>query len=209
MAETPTTWTNPILVISDYFSPTSRRALKEEGFNYVDTTGNVRIELDSPALFLELEGANRSPTPSPNAATLKGATAGRLLRFLVDVRPPYRLSDIESATGINKGYLSRLLEALTSEGLITRPSRGPITDVDWPEGPPAPSQPGGPVPDQHGIHVHCSNIDRRSARRSSYGTIHRARRRDRICRRITLGPHCRSRVIPGLLRSPAIGRRPE
>ena len=125
--------TYPILVISDYFSPTSRRALKEEGFNYVDTTGNVRIELDSPALFLELEGANRSPTPSPNAATLKGATAGRLLRFLVDVRPPYRLSDIESATGINKGYLSRLLEALTSEGLITRPSRGPITDVDWPE----------------------------------------------------------------------------
>jgi hypothetical protein len=122
----------PILVISDYFSPRTRRALTEEGFNYVDTTGNVRINLPSPALFLELEGANRSSTPSPNA-TLKGATAGRLMRFLVDVRPPYRLSDIESATGINKGYLSRLLEALASEALITRASRGPVTDVDWPE----------------------------------------------------------------------------
>jgi hypothetical protein len=124
--------TYPILVISDYFSPRTRRALTEEGFNYVDTTGNVRIALDGPSLFLELEGANHLSTPTPNA-TLKGATAGRLMRFLVDVRPPYRLSDLEAVTGINKGYLSRLLEALTSEGLITRPSRGPVTDVDWPE----------------------------------------------------------------------------
>ena len=196
-------------MISDYFSPTTRRALKEESFWAPSTpTGNVRIKLDSPALFLELEGANRSPTPSPNAATLKGATAGRLMRFLVDVRPPYRLSDIESATGINKGYLSRLLEAVASEGLITRPSRGPVTDVDWPE-----------VLRRRASQVDLYRTNKAFtfiARTSIGGVLDdlrtapftRPRRPDRICRRITLWPRLRHPPHWPSTDS-AIGRRPE
>jgi hypothetical protein len=120
----------PILLVSNYLSPKSRETLITENINFIDLSGNVRIALDNNGIFIEFSARNPLPEVS-RAATLRGATAGRLIRFLVDVQPPYRILDLERATGINKGYVSRLLEALVDEGLIEREPRGPVTSVDW------------------------------------------------------------------------------
>jgi hypothetical protein len=124
----------PIVLISEYLSPRSRELLTAEDVGYIDLSGNVRLVIDYPGLFVESIGAERGPstTSAQASTTLRGALAGRLVRFLADVRPPYRVDDIASATGLSRGYISRLLEFLADEALITRAPRGPVLAIDWP-----------------------------------------------------------------------------
>lgn len=124
----------PILLVSPFLSPRSRELLAEEGISYLDLTGNVRLVMSHPALFVETTGAQRQSSKGDERRTagLKGANAGRIIRFLAEVAPPYRVLDIEAATGVSRGWISRTLDALVDEALIRREPRGPIEQVDWP-----------------------------------------------------------------------------
>jgi hypothetical protein len=121
----------PILVVAPWLSARTRERLAAEQVNYLDLTGNAWISLENPALFLQSTGALRSPEPSAprGLARLRGAKAGRLMRFLADVPPPYSLREIAAETGLTTGYASRLLEALDREALIERDARGPVRAV--------------------------------------------------------------------------------
>jgi len=124
----------PILLVSPFLSPRSRELLAEEDISYLDLTGNVRLVMSHPGLFVETTGAQRQPSKGEERRTagLKGANAGRIIRFLAEVAPPYRVLDIEAATGVSRGWISRTLDALVDEALIRREPRGPIEQVDWP-----------------------------------------------------------------------------
>jgi hypothetical protein len=130
--ETLATMTNTrFLVVSNWLSPQTRALLDGRGINYVDLTGNTLIRLDSPALYVRTDGATRDPQPGSRApARLRGAKAGRIVRFLCDVRPPYGIRELAAAANLNAGYLSRLVETLDREALVTRKNRGPIESVD-------------------------------------------------------------------------------
>jgi len=120
----------PLLVVAPWLSPRTRELLIGAGVNYVDLTGNARIALEFPALFIKTVGADRDPSPPERpAARVRGPKAGRLVRLLVDVSPPYGVRQIAEATKLNPGYTSRLLDTLDSEALIER-SRGRVTSVD-------------------------------------------------------------------------------
>jgi len=131
----------PILLVSSYLSPRTRELLTDEGISYLDLTGNVRLTMRYPAMFVETVGAQRQPRgqrPQPSA-TFAGPNAWRVIRFLVEVEPPYGVLDIERATGIedeankiSRGWVSRTLGALADEALIRREPRGPVEQVDWP-----------------------------------------------------------------------------
>src|SRR5690349_177330 len=121
----------PVLVVAPWLSPRTQELLVAEGVNYLDLTGNARLKLDNPALYLKSVGAQRSPAPaSRGQARLRGPKAGRLIRLLADVRPPYGVRDIAAAAHLNPGYVSRLLDALDREALIDRDPRGPVRSVD-------------------------------------------------------------------------------
>ena len=122
----------PILLIAPYIGPRVRDLLEEEDVSYVDLTGNVRISLNYPAIYIRTEGAQRNPSAGKTKAGLKGAKVGAVVRVLVDSRPPYAGADIARASNVTEGYVSRVLETLSDEGLIDRVSFGPVTDVDWP-----------------------------------------------------------------------------
>jgi DNA-binding transcriptional ArsR family regulator len=123
----------PLLVIAPWLSERTQALLAEEGINYLDLTGNALLRLDNPPFFLQTTGARRNPSPAERAgARLGGAKASRAIRLLLDVRPPYGVVEIAEATGLNRGYVSRLLEALYREGLIEREPRGPVESVDVP-----------------------------------------------------------------------------
>ena len=78
-------------------------------------------------------GADRDPSPPERPTTqVRGPKAGRLVRLLVDVDPPYGVKEISGATKLNPGYISRLLDTLDSEALIEQSSRGQVTSVDIP-----------------------------------------------------------------------------
>jgi hypothetical protein len=123
---------DPVLIAAPYLSPRTQERLRDAGFSYADLTGNVRLELTEPGLFIDTTGARENPDPSPrDRKSLKGAKAGRLVRALCDFRPPVGLRELARRAGVDPGYASRVVELLDREALVTRMPRGPITAVDW------------------------------------------------------------------------------
>lgn len=132
------------LVVARYLSPAQRERLQDAGLSYLDLTGNTRIVLDRPALFIEREGADQNPkAASTSARSLKGEQASRVVRALIDVKEPPGLRALAEIAGVDPGYSSRLLKLLASENLIerganqnghgrARSSEGAIRSVEWP-----------------------------------------------------------------------------
>lgn len=122
----------PVLIAAPFLSPRTQQRLSSCGFAYADFTGNVRLILSEPALFIETSGASEDPEPTPrDRKSLKGAKAGRLVRILCDFRPPVGLRELAKRAGVDPGYASRVVDFLEREALVTRTTRGPITSVDW------------------------------------------------------------------------------
>lgn len=121
----------PILVVAPWLSPRTRDLLAAEGINFLDLTGNALVRLENPALFIQSQGADRDPSPTPRGkARVRGPKAARLIRTLIDVRPPYGVRDLAEATGLAPGYISRLLDALDDDALLERSKRGQVESVD-------------------------------------------------------------------------------
>ena len=121
----------PILVVAPWLSRRTRDLLTAEGVNYLDLTGNARIKLDRPPLFVDSQGADRDPAPAQRGkARVRGPKAGRLVRTLVDVWPPYGVRELAESTGLAPGYVSRLLDALDDDALVERSKRGQVESVD-------------------------------------------------------------------------------
>ena len=90
----------PVLVVAPFLSPRTQERLRASGFGYADRTGNVRLTLSRPGLFIETSGASQDPEPSSrDRKSLKGAKAGRLIRALCDFRPPIGLRDLAKRAG--------------------------------------------------------------------------------------------------------------
>lgn len=121
----------PVLVVAPWLSARTRALLEERGLNYIDQTGNGYVALANPAVFIRTEGATRDPAPAERGrARVRGPKAGRLIRTLVDIRPPYGVRELAAAVGLAPGYVSRLLDALDAEALVERRPRGEIVRVD-------------------------------------------------------------------------------
>lgn len=120
----------PILLVAPYLGPRVRELLAEESISYLDLTGNTRISLEYPGLYVETEGARQDPRSTKPRSAIRGAKAGAVVRVLTDAAPPYTGADIARAAGVNEGYLSRILDTLVDEGLVDRERTG-VTRVDW------------------------------------------------------------------------------
>lgn len=120
------------LVVADWISPRARDLLRAGGTSYLDATGNSEIRLDEPAVYVRTTGADRNPTPKPAPGPrLRGPKAWALLRTLAEAPPPFGVRKLAEAVDVDPGYVSRVLRVLEDELLVTRPRRGPVTDVEW------------------------------------------------------------------------------
>ncbi len=123
----------PLLVVAPWISSRTQALLTREGINFIDLTGNARIKLENPALYISAVGAARNPQPMPRGqARVRGPKAARLIRLLIDVSPPYGVTEVAAATGLTQGYVSRLLDALDQDALVERTRRGRVQDADMP-----------------------------------------------------------------------------
>jgi hypothetical protein len=119
------------LVVAPFLGERTRERLDQVGVGYVDLTGNMRLSLDRPTVFIRTAGAERSPWRQGRAArALDGIKACRLVRALCDGTPPFGVRALAARAGTDPGYVSRLLEQLDREELIERTPRGPVTAVD-------------------------------------------------------------------------------
>jgi hypothetical protein len=123
------------IVISRYIAPRTRQMLTEAGVSYLDATGNLSFRIDRPAIFIATDGADSDPWRGPDRETrsLRGRPASRVVRALVDFRPPLGIRDLAGRSGASLGSTSRTVDFLDREALVEREGRGTITTVDWPD----------------------------------------------------------------------------
>lgn len=122
-----------LLLFAPFLSARARELLADAGASYIDATGNLRIVVRDPAIFLERRGADRDPDRKPRALrSLKGAAAGRVVRALCDFMPPYGVRTLAKTSSTPLGTVSRVVSFLEEEALLTRNEKKVITSVDWP-----------------------------------------------------------------------------
>ena len=120
------------LLVAPFLSPRTRELLAAAGISYGDSTGNLRLTIDSPALIIELSGATSSPWREDRPLkSLKGRAARRVVRALCDLRPPYSLWALAERCAAPVASVWRVVHLLDREALITRDPRGPVTHVQW------------------------------------------------------------------------------
>jgi hypothetical protein len=120
------------VVVSRFLSRSTRERLREAQLCYADLTGNLWLSLSTPGLFIEAQGAIKDPDRKARPArTLKGPRAGRVVRVLCDLRPPIGVRELAGRAVVDPGYASRVLKLLSSEALVQRDPKGPVTEVDW------------------------------------------------------------------------------
>ena len=122
----------PDIIAAKYLSREVRRRLAEAGIGFVDSTGNIRISLAEPGLFIEAAGADQDPDPRRRPSrSLAGPKAGCIVRALCSRSQPWGVRELASVTGTNAGYVSRLLNFLDREALVERETRGSARVPDW------------------------------------------------------------------------------
>lgn len=121
------------MVVARYLNPRTRERLEELGMNYADATGNLRVAIERPALFLRDVGAQRDPWRGPGRPRggFKGAVAARVVRALADFPPPMTVPELVERSRVSTGATYRMVELLEREAYLEREPRGPITRVNW------------------------------------------------------------------------------
>ncbi len=120
------------LVVAAYLSDRTRKLLEEAGLSYADTTGNIRIVLSTPGLFITSTGAATNPWPDKRLLTLRGTKAGRIVCALAQAPLPLGVRELATLTDADPGYVSRTLAMLDAEAFVDRVARGRVGSVDRP-----------------------------------------------------------------------------
>lgn len=121
-----------LLVAAPYLSPRARELLQEAGAGWFDATGNFRLQIDRPAVFIERSGATRNPFSDADdrrLKSLKGPGAARVVRALLDEQLPIGVRALAEVADVGAATSSRVTDLLVREELISRDKDGRITDV--------------------------------------------------------------------------------
>ena len=121
------------MVISPFLGPSARERLAEAGVSYADATGNMRFATQSPAVFIQTEGAPRNPwRENVPLRSLQGRRSARVVRGFLDYHPPFGIRELASQTGNAPASVSRVADLLERESILERESpRGAIVSLDW------------------------------------------------------------------------------
>lgn len=121
------------MLMAPYLGPQAREKLRDQAISYADATGNVRIAIDRPAIYIELQGADKNPWAEDRPVkSLRGPATAAVVRALCDFRPPYGIRGLAERAGLSLASTSRIVSFLDSEALVQRPPRSGIESVDWP-----------------------------------------------------------------------------
>lgn len=122
------------LYAAPFVSRRTREVLTSLGMGYADSTGNLRLTLNRPGLFLSATGADRDPEPGEPSMlrSLKGRGAGRAVCAFADFVPPYGIRELAVTTRTPAPTLSKVATFLEREAILEREKvRGRIAVLDW------------------------------------------------------------------------------
>lgn len=120
------------LFIAPWISEQARDRLTLEGVSFVDATGNVRLTAERPGVYVTARGATKNPWPIDKALqSLRGVGAMRAVRALLDFTPPYGVRELAARSEASAPTLSRVIDLVERDGLLTRNDRGTVLSLDW------------------------------------------------------------------------------
>ena len=121
------------LLIARYLPPPAQGWLTDRNVGYADATGNIRLTLQRPALFLRDVGASKDPWRGAGRprGTLLGEPPARVVRALVDYQPPMSVPNLVKLSGASTGATYRVVQFLQEQALLDRASNGLIETVQW------------------------------------------------------------------------------
>lgn len=120
----------PLLVVAPWMSAATQAQLDAAGFNRCDLTGNVRLTLSEPGLFILRTGALHDPAPARVKGSLRGTRASAIVRRLASLRPPVGVRALAQLSGATPGYVTKLFDRLEADGAITRTATGQVAETD-------------------------------------------------------------------------------
>jgi len=121
------------MVVSRFLSEPVRQALTTRGINYLDVTGNLRLESKQPGLFMRDVGAASDPWRRRGRPreSLRGQPAALVVRALVDFQPPYSVPHLVRLSGSSNGATYRVVNFLDEQALLRRDGQGRVVEVAW------------------------------------------------------------------------------
>lgn len=121
-----------LMVAAPYLSPRARELLEDAGAGWFDATGNLRLRIDRPSVFIDRTGASRNPFSDADdrrLKSLKGPGAARVVRALLDAATPFGVRTLAGVAEVGAATSSRVLELLAREDLIARDRGGRVVEV--------------------------------------------------------------------------------
>lgn len=124
----------PIVVAAPYISESVQEALIAADLSYIDLTGNIRLSVAQPGLFVSNQGANKNPWQSLGRplAGLKGKPAANLVRALVDYDREWTVRELAKVAETSAGSAYRVIEYLEKQGFVSRTPESKVRILDWP-----------------------------------------------------------------------------
>ncbi|WP_372967484.1 hypothetical protein [Microbacterium sp.] len=121
-----------LIVMARYLPATVRDRLTDAGLSWADATGNMRVSLTWPGLFVFSRGADSDPWRGPGRpkGTLKGAPAAKVVRALIDFDREWSMRDLAEVSRASTGATYRVVEFLEEEGLVER-ANSRVVARDW------------------------------------------------------------------------------
>lgn len=118
-------------IFTDYVSPKLAEELRTLGVNFVDTVGNISIEIPDSRLLLEIRKVSENPFAQRGRPlkSLAGDPSARVVRGLLDLWAPIKASRLIAETGASRASVYRTLEYLESQRYITRSSPGTVESL--------------------------------------------------------------------------------
>lgn len=114
----PSTIVVPLLVVP-YMGPVGRRICQEEGLSWIDLSGNA--DIGAERLRIRVTGNKNRFKRRGRRATPFSPKASRVVRQLLMDYPRRRTqAEIVQLTGVDQGFVSRILRGLEQEQLVTR-----------------------------------------------------------------------------------------
>lgn len=118
----------PVVAVP-YMGPTGRRLCAEAGVSWFDLSGNAHIV--APNLRILIEGKpNRFLRAGRPSSVFAPKSARVARRLLIEPRRAFRQQELARATGLDDGFVSRIVRRLEDDALVVRDERGAVRARD-------------------------------------------------------------------------------
>ena len=106
-----------------YMGPKARGYARSERLSWLDLSGNADIR--APGVRILVEGkANRFASPGRPSTAFSDKAARISRSMLIDAERWWRQAELQKATGLSSGYVSKVVGRLDEDGLLDRRRQG-------------------------------------------------------------------------------------